>query len=327
MTTLNLLLEKIIPNKTYLYYVDRNDSLDGYEKQIQDCIHNQSYEYLDEVLNDAYSEQEWDNTKRYFKEFKSDLISKGFKKKKVKKFCKKYKDFIEDKIRENSSGDIIEDLMRNTSKMICHYDTGYEMDSNSWSWNSKRINQELRDIKKFLKIKNKDYDDRIKTMICQASYGGNLLIYFELDELDKFIRTEDFNSVKFKNAHIGIIDHHGGSGDITELNGHEFTIDYNPKNLFLEKTIKYNWTYAIAGMVRNWCEDTIVEFSKRKQRLKIVESETNKLLEQEKKYNETWKKGECTFGDMDITRHKNTPYQNDFPCGNKCTSCGTFWID
>ena len=72
---------------------------------------------------------------------------------------------------------------------------------------------------------------------------------------------------------------------------------------------------------------TIVEFSKRKQRLKIVESETNKLLEQEKKYNDTWKKGECTFGDMDITRHKNTPYQNDFPCGNKCTSCGTFWID
>ena len=327
MITLNSLLGKIIPEKTYLYYVDQNDSLDGYEKQIQDCIHNQSYEYLDEALNDAYDEQQWYNTRRYFKEFKSDLISEGFKKKKVKKFCKKYKDFIEDKIRENASGDIIEDVMRNTSKIVCHYDTGYEMDSDSWSWNSKRINQELRDIKKFLKIKNKDYDDRIKTMICQASYGGNLLIYFELDELDKFIRTENFNSVKFKNAHIGIIDHHGGSGDITELNGHEFTIDYNPKNLFLEKTIKYNWTYSIAGMVRNWCEDTIVEFSKRKQRLKIVKSETNKLLEQEKKYNESWKKGKCTFGDMDITRHKNTPYQNDFPCGNKCTSCGTFWID
>ena len=41
---------KIIPEKTYLYYVDQNDSLNGYEKQIQDCIHNQSYEYLDEVL-------------------------------------------------------------------------------------------------------------------------------------------------------------------------------------------------------------------------------------------------------------------------------------
>ena len=95
MTTLNSLLGKIIPEKTYLYYVDQNDSLDGYEKQIQDCIHNQSYEYLDEVLNDAYDEQQWDNTKRYFKEFKSDLISKGFKKKKVKKFCKKYKDDTE----------------------------------------------------------------------------------------------------------------------------------------------------------------------------------------------------------------------------------------
>ena len=82
MTTLNSLLEKIIPNKTYLYYVDQNDSLNGYEKQIQDCIHNQSHEYLDEVIYDAYSEQEWDNTKRYFKEFKSDLISKRFKKKK-----------------------------------------------------------------------------------------------------------------------------------------------------------------------------------------------------------------------------------------------------
>lgn len=326
MKTLNKILE-LIPDKTYLTYVDQNDSLSGYEKQIQECIHSQSYEHLDEIVFDAYSEQEWDSVKRYKKEFKKELISKGFKKKKVKRFCEKYDDYIDDKIRSNCADDLISDLIRNTSTIVCHYDTGYEVPSDSWSWKEKQVKVEIAEIKKILKIKNKDYDERIRLMILQASYGGNLLIFFNLDDLDSTIRTEEINSIKFKNAHIGIIDHYGGSGDITELNGHEFSIAFNPKNIFLEKTIKYNWTYSIAGMVRDWCESTGVEFSKRKMRRKVETSEINKLLEQEKKYNESWKKGECTFGDMDITRHKNTPYQNDFPCGNKCTSCGTFWID
>ena len=33
------------------------------------------------------------------------------------------------------------------------------------------------------------------------------------------------------------------------------------------------------------------------------------------------------FGDMNISRHKETPYRNDYPCGSRCEDCGTFWID
>ena len=37
--------------------------------------------------------------------------------------------------------------------------------------------------------------------------------------------------------------------------------------------------------------------------------------------------GTCTFGDMDIKRYKNTSYITKFPCGMRCSTCGTFWID
>ena len=52
-------------------------------------------------------------------------------------------------------------------------------------------------------------------------------------------------------------------------------------------------------------------------------------IETENMYKLKWNNGNgtCTFGDMDIKRHKNTLCINEFPCGMRCTACGTFWID
>ena len=56
MKTLNSLLEKIIPNKTYLYYVDQNDSLDGYEKSdniSQECM-NEHFDLMKKWFFDLW---------------------------------------------------------------------------------------------------------------------------------------------------------------------------------------------------------------------------------------------------------------------------------
>lgn len=40
------------------------------------------------------------------------------------------------------------------------------------------------------------------------------------------------------------------------------------------------------------------------------------------------KTGTCTRGDMNWKRHKgDKPYKDEFPCGNTCETCGTFWVD
>ena len=50
-------------------------------------------------------------------------------------------------------------------------------------------------------------------------------------------------------------------------------------------------------------------------------------MEQEEKYNEIFRAGGCTYGDMNMSRHRDVYYDNNFPCGNHCPHCGTFWID
>lgn len=331
MKTFNSLLN-LLPNKTSLHFVDYNESLEERQESIQEAIHSGSYEPFDDVY-DCYHEQEWQYERDYLKELRNKIIElTDIEKQKVKDFIEKYEDEFVEEIHERSEGDLIQDLLDNTKRIVAHFDTGYSMESGSWNWNERQIKAERNRIKKHLKIKTNDYDENLDLMIEQASYGGQLLIYFIIKNPKEFIIWPDdrdgyANSFEFSDIHIGIIDHCQGSGNITYLKNHKVSFEANFENIFLEKCIKYNWTYSIAGMVTNWCDSTNVEFSKKKMRKKIEKSPTAVLLEREKRYNETFRKGSCTYGDMDINRHRNTPYSNNYPCGNRCTDCGTFWID
>jgi hypothetical protein len=81
-------------------------------------------------------------------------------------------------------------------------------------------------------------------------------------------------------------------------------------------------------MVSNWCEQTKVSLINNKNvKISLTKTKTALILENDKKYDETFKNGKCTFGDTDFNRHRNVSYINDYPCGHKCPHCGTFWID
>jgi hypothetical protein len=189
----------------------------------------------------------------------------------------------------------------------------------------------MRNVKRALgiKIQNTKYNHAICQMIQQAYYGGQLVIYFRTN-ISKLISKEekDFNSITFKNMEVAIINTDNCSGDNCKLQGHEVTFNFNRNNLFIDKINKYNYTYAICCMSENWCDCTSFELSfKKSKKTKVVNSISNSLLDREEAYNKTWKTGACTYGDMDMSRHKNKPYINEYPCGNRCTTCGTFWID
>lgn len=187
-----------------------------------------------------------------------------------------------------------------------------------------------------MKVRGTDkYDARIEMMIRQASYGGQLVIYFR-ESIDCLIGDYDENgkqfeptTIKFTSPVIAIIDTSGGSGDDCWLEGHEVSMPLVRNNLFVCKCVKYSYTYEVCGMVSDWCDSTVVHWSEKPLKTKstIEPSNLNDAMERQAALDQIYKAGGCTSGDMNITRHRDVKYINDFPCGNKCTKCGTFWVD
>ena len=326
-------LKKILhhlPLKTSLYYINYDDNLDGNFQEIQDCLQSGNmdslYETIDNLLVDDMSGFNY-----VIKELKSDLEN-YWTEEVVEMAMEKYEDEIRDAIYERDESTPMDDLIRNTRDIVMFYDTGYEVEDNSWAWGKAKLRLERYLLKKHLGIVHTTkYDERIEELLENASYGGQLVVYFN-DNFKNYIVTEDkdFNTISFENAHIAIIHTGNGSGFDTELNGLTFSLPFNKERFFVDKTIKYNYTYCVCGMSSDWCSDTIVSFSKVEGEIKeLPVSDLAAIQTRDKAFAAKWNKGkgECSFGDMDIRRHKNTPYTNDYPCGNTCTSCGTFWID
>jgi hypothetical protein len=338
MTTEKITFEQIkplLPKKTYLYYVDYRDSLDEHMDILQQCIHEQNQEPIDELANNWFDNPEWEQDKLDLQA----AIEEKFDIEDAEDIVKEFQTEIEEHFYEVNDSDVIVDLLNNTNKQFMFYDTGYEMDSESWRWNHKRTAKEVVKILKHLGFKTLEITkmDRergknplwtcIWDCVQNATYGGKLEIYFKDKVNDFFNIGEDYNVISFKNPTIGIINHGNGSGYQDEVKGYTIKLPLNPKNLFIEKTVSYNWSYDIAGMCHDAYDDCQVSFEKSKSKKILTISKLNAHIEKEAKLDAIFKAGSCTAGDMKYTRHRNTTYINNYPCGNKCMDCGTFWID
>ena len=328
------MFEEAIPDKINLIYVDYRDSLDEHTDILNEVVRSGNFNNIYENIWDWYSEAEHDGINCVMDEAINDIANNlDCDEDIVREFIEENEDELRDLIYNRQDDDTVGDLLRNTNKQIMFYDTGHYVSEGSWDWNEKEIKQELKEIKKAVKIKlnNTDYDDDLSMMIRQASYGGSLVIHFRVDIEDvicKELKHDDFNSITFDDFTIAIIDTCNGSGDNTELPNHSITLEFDRNNLFLEKSIKYNYSYSVCGMCEDWCDNTVVDLSTLKRGKKIqlnnsIANEVNRNTEANKIY----KDGKCTIGDMDISRHRNTTYTNNYPCGTKCKDCGTFWID
>lgn len=334
-TKINITLEQIkelLPETTSLVYVDYNDSLDGHHDILQRCLEEQSWEPLDNNWHDWFGEAEDVSIDEYKNQLSLKLQSEyNLSEEEAESVIEDNENDIRHYIYDKCDDTVYDDLFRNTGRIVAHYDTGYFMESESWSWTEAEVRLERMKIKKFLGITNDSHDSGIDMMIQQATYGGQLLIYFKMDfqEIMSKIENDPPKMICFDKAVIGIVDHCGGSGDVYDGSINNIRLPFNPNNLFLEKSIKYNWTYSIAGMVESWADDTQVSFIEEAldTDVKIEDSPQVALQKQETEYNKVFNSGGCSAGDMDIRRHRNAIYINDFPCGNKCLDCGTFWID
>ncbi len=319
-------IQPLVPS-TSLYYVDRNDNLDNKLPQVEACIHSGDYEAIDEVIMDWEIDisEEIDQVKSEI-----NLHFDNLSKDNLDGIMKEFEDQIRDEIYNNDTSTPIEDLFRNTGKQVMFYDTGYEMESDSWRWNAKRISKERRAILKYLGIKTTDEKliNEIEMMIHQASYGGYLVIYFYQNPGDYIMFDYDVNSVQFSGLVLAVIDTSGGSGDHCYFPADiSTTLPFERERMHICKNIKCSYTYNVCGMVDDWCDTTVVKLSPKKSRKTLLNSGLSAQQDKDKKYAETYRLGKCTAGDMDITRHRSTFYVNEFPCGNRCKDCGTFFID
>ena len=320
----------LLPAKVNLTYVDRNDNLNESFKEVQNAIHSNSFEELDMLTDTWFMDQAMDSVKEIVKNLRNSLIDKyQITKKESKAIIEKHIDLIKDAIYSRNESDLLKDLFSNTSKFIMHYDTGYEMESESWNWDEERIQEEIVAIKKQLQIVDDKYDSLLDIMISQATYGGQLVIFFRVNPYDMITHEdpEPDKLISFTNPQIAIINTYNGSADNCYLHGHKLSLDFNRENLFIEKTIHYNYTYAVCGMSEDWCDSTQVLIEEGSSCEKIEKSKTNNHLEEQAKYDEIFKNGGCTYGDKLMGRHRSITYNNNFPCGHTCGDCQTFWVD
>lgn len=331
LPTLDRILS-LLDDKYYLTYIDYNDNLNDNSEMLQRFLTDgNSDSYYDD--NDALYDYKHDSVIEIIKDLKNSIQNEyELTDEEIDNLYKKYEDDIYDAIYDRDNSEPLRDLLNNTSSQVIFYDTGFEVpEIDYYDSSDKEVKKTRIEIKKHLKLKTNVWDKDIEDMIKDASYGGKLVVYFQKDIEDFFVddTDNDYKQIKFINPVMAIIDIYNGSGGDCSLDGAKFTLPFERSNLFLDKSIKYNYTYAVCGMGSDWCDATNIELKTKplKGNVQIIDSDISMNINKDKEYNKVFKSGGCSIGDMDMSRHRKITYINNYPCGSRCNDCGTFWVD
>jgi hypothetical protein len=329
------LWHKYMPEYVSLYDVDRGDDLSDHVQLLQACIEKNSLQPLSEEVFDW-----WDCPEEvYLDEIEAKMIADGL----TAEF-EQYFDEIKEWLWDHDKSTPIEDLLRNTGKMTLFYSLGVETDG--WHeafmchpWRGETEAMSAYKVRRALGIKKGTKEsDVIDEIVSNASYGGELRIYFEGNLTDYISgepyceagEKEDFRRIRFKGkVAVAIHDAVNGSGwfEFMELDK-EFP--FNRENLFFSKIEKYSLE-EVYGFSWDWADKCCTpELSVEAPTTKyaaIKTSQTGENLSVDARYEKVFQTGGCTAGDMNIRRHRDVYYDNHIPCGSHCPHCGTFWID
>lgn len=284
--TLDQIIDLLDPSYN-LTYIDYRDNLNDSLSTLQTCIQEGNRDALYELTDDWFNDAEYDSVAQILTELQEtvadqddwwdedwlnddpyhyDNLHNG-----LTCVFEDYSDWLRDAVFGRDSSTPLDDLLRNTSEVTLHYRTGYEVANND-GYNEQ---SEVWAFKKFLGIKKKDttWDKQIQMVMAQASYGGQLIIFF-MDDAKRWIDPFDpkIDTIKFKNPHICIWDGWNGSGDDTILDGFELTLPFDRTNLYIDETCHYNYSQDVCGMVHGFCSGTEVSLShsrKRKHHAKV----------------------------------------------------------
>jgi hypothetical protein len=258
-------ITELLPKYVSLYFVDYREDLSGHIDRLQECISGNCWDSLYEELDYYLCESRQEGLSSYKNELKNDIMVKfnADEDQAYELVCETYGNEIEDFLAQKDSSDAVSDLLKNTSKFSFFMDTELEIEDGSWSWTRSEQTGWLKKIKRKLKIDSNRWDEEIRQMLSEASFGGQLVVYF-YDSVENLLTDDnekEWKSVLFTNPVIAIIHTGCGSGFDTCLQGHKFMATFNRKSLFIDKYFKYNYVSAVCGMSQDWCKYTVVKFS------------------------------------------------------------------
>jgi hypothetical protein len=292
----------------------------------RDCFEDMND--LQKVLKDGDYEGDWMPDSQY--ETINYIIGKYTEDNNIDELTDEVRDSMNDWLFENDTSTPVQDLLKNTGDKLCYIETqdysGSYEDMNKDEWDKQK--QELKTKYAIGEKQEKEID----YVLSNQFYGSPVSFYFNVDveDLYKALHT-DAKYITIGGAYFSTIDRVQGSNWLGE--NAEFNLCI-PKAEFIEnfyldkaKGNGYGWD-SIAG--QTGYDDASIGTSDTQHKDEIlILPVTSETLKREQRLQDHWNKTKtCTYGDMNWNRHKGEkPYNNNFPCGNKCETCGTFWID
>ena len=313
-----------LPEYVNLYYIDYRDTLNELPQTMAECIRTNSLYPVSEEIYDWDTDEALSSEMR---EMKAGMQQDGIE------WDSDWNEAVYEALRDLDQSTPVDDILRNTGEVSMFYDLGMEY-YQPWDMDKEEKSEAVAEICGILNIPMDD-EKRVAIIKCileNCGYGGNLRIYFR-NELGSAIseprwdeNSEDFKTIKFKGSYtVAIHDsaRGGGWGEEVEL---DCAFVFNRDNLQLaaiDGNYSYQETYGCApdGDTAAFCME---ESQSAKQ---VGNSQLNAANAQIDEYKRIFSEGACTLGDIDMGRHRDVKYRNEYPCGWKCPHCGQFWID
>ena len=321
------LWKSYVPSTTTLYYVDYQENIDSDENLQQQCIQQNNLSPVNDKIDYWYGEQYEQLCDTELNDIREKMAADN-----IEDEFKAHEDEIRYLIEDRNDTDPVQDLIRNSCETNMFYSLGVEIPAycNDWykGYSGESVSTSCSKMRNALNLSVGKYDDRLEELVSNAD-GGELRIYFNA-KFDNFISTEDTNDFKSIRFHgdvvIAIVDSYHGSGFDTTI-PLDITLPFKRENLFIDSQVHYCYAKDVCGMCHDWCDSTQWSIGMTPAKTNIKTSKMSDHVQQETEYAKVFKAGKCTSGDMNITRHRDVYYDNNFPCGNHCPHCGTFWVD
>jgi hypothetical protein len=254
----------LLPQKTYLYFVDYNDSLNDSMEELQECLIKGNFDAIHEKIFEWFDSP---NYEYYLNELKSDIesnfdVSIG----EADEFIEYYHSELCCELDERDDSDVLKDLLRNTNNirlridLICncegilppHYTKAFSYDDGA-----KLIMDALQlnpaDVKKYFLSQDVQvigaFPNRSKRqplVSCQDFFNewrncfsySRLCIPILMDGQDfyDFVTSDKKVLTIPKNSQIGLFDSFNGSGSLFEMSLlKDWTFDLSKENANLVK--------------------------------------------------------------------------------------------
>lgn len=191
-----------------------------------------------------------------------------------------YDDMVDDEdlksaIYEADTSNFVKDLLRNTRNKAMYYKLDYYSD---YDLTEESLEEEIKGIANHLGVDAQEHRESLKELVENATYGGNLCIYWYGDIKDVTKEEEEEPKfISFDNpVRLCIMDRFNGSGHDVKLKA-PITAEFRRENLHMDdvKGCGYSYGYDVCGLYMPAYEDS-PRFSNE------VEDET-KIVKLEKK--------------------------------------------